>query len=166
MMKYIFFSGLIALIFALFRKKSGAGGQTTSQSSLSGEIEFKEVLQGLKNSGYDLTALRFTEKMFRLETGHLTANIYRKTNGAGAIAVKNERPYGFTVLKNNPDIKTTGTYLSSNGYNYIKFATLKDGVKFVYEYITNGNMFEQIKRYGGGQWYLDRVKTIKPKYTL
>src|SRR5699024_175583 len=70
----------------------------------------------------------------KLETGHYTSKIYKKTLGAGMIATKSTFPYGWTSLVqlwSVPKNKPTGLYTSQNGNNYIKYPTLKAGVKAV-----------------------------------
>ncbi len=107
--------------------------------------------------------LRRVEQIYKLETANFSSNIYRKTYGAGAIATSEKYPYGFKWLRKT-DVKTCGLYHSKNGFDYIKFCTLLDGLKFLYYYLCLGNVDERTQKWGSVDGYLQNVKKIKNTY--
>lgn len=133
---------------------------------------FRNILNKRKNDiKYVKTALTgryspmvvgIAHAIYVLESAKFTSNIYKHTYGAGAIAITNDYPYGFRRAFFR-GVKTKGLYRSSNGYNYIKFATLLDGMTFLCNYLTvNGleknEVFERVNKWSGGvNGYLERI---------
>ena len=77
------------------------------------------------------------KRIYLLETGHYSSNIFKKTNGAGTIAFAEKFPYGWSMLADfwtkNPDFAPTGKYLSVNGFQYLIFPSVLAGQKAVAE---------------------------------
>jgi len=75
---------------------------------------------------YGLSIARNVERIYRLETGNFTSNIYKRTGAAGMIAFDNIFPYGWNSLQtfweNNNKYEPIGIYESENGHSYLQFA--------------------------------------------
>ena len=125
------------------------------------EKQFSNYISKLKKDGVNSQLLRRIEQIYRLETGNFKANIFLHTKGAGALA-NGTYPYGFKGLTK---VKTNGKYSSPNGFKYVKFSSLSDGIYFLALYLLQGDLDKRTSNWGGGGNYLTSVKKIKTKYT-
>lgn len=92
---------------------------------------FNRLKNEYRNDEDTLKLLNATERVYRIESAHFNSNIYNKTKGAGVIAVNSAYPYGWVaprqVWENTG--KPEGLYKSSNGFSYIIFKDLEQGVR-------------------------------------
>jgi len=158
MNKYAVIATFVAIFLILRSKKRGG------QKKFNPEAVFLYM-----KTKYNKPFAQILEQMYRLETAHFQANIYKNTMGAGGLAFKNTKPYGHAT-KLFTGVNAIGIYKSANGLSYISFATLEDGVQFLANYLLkNGtdNVINRVKRWGGGNdtsaqdAYLSKVANMK-----
>lgn len=92
---------------------------------------FNKLKNEYKNNMDKLKLLNATERVYRLESAHFNSNIYNKTKGAGVIAVNTAYPYGWSLPRKvwEETGKPEGLYKSSNGFSYVVFKNLEQGVR-------------------------------------
>lgn len=81
---------------------------------------------------FSANVINAAERIYKVESANYTSNIYKQTYSAGMIATSSTTPFGWPSLgplfASGGSLAPTGTYLSSNGHQYIKFQTLRAGV--------------------------------------
>lgn len=94
---------------------------------------FNSLKDEFKNDNDKLALLNVAERIYRHESANFTSNIYEKTKGAGVIATVNNYPFGWVLPQDVWENygKPSELYNSPNGFNYIKFPSLKVGVRTV-----------------------------------
>lgn len=121
---------IIVILYLILRNKkttqtTGIGTfKTVKNMKNPSEAEIIEALQDIANNkSYGLEIARNVEKIFRLETAHFTSAIYKNTNAAGMIAVKNTFPYGWNFITSKLAIfKPIGIfYVASTNFHYLQF---------------------------------------------
>lgn len=92
---------------------------------------FNRLKNEYRNNEDMLKLLNATERVYRIESAHFNSNIYNKTKGAGVIAVNDTYPYGWVLPRQvwEETGKPTGLYKSPNGFSYIIFKDLEQGVR-------------------------------------
>jgi hypothetical protein len=122
----------------------------------------KQIVRDLWTKGLN-PAMDYSLKIHILESGHFSSNIFKKTNGAGTLAVKKVYPYGWTSLKSfwdaNPNRKPIGYYTSLNGLSYLTFKELKDSIASVATIVAN-----KIQTKGHAGYYYSNNKNKADKY--
>lgn len=134
--KILIISGVVLLIFLLFKRyrkkqnESGNGGINFTFTDQTPSQAFNDIKQEYQNDENKLQLLNVAERIYRLESGNFTSNIYKQTKGAGIIAVNSEYPYGWVlpVATWQEKGKPSGFYQSQNGNKYITFPNLKLGI--------------------------------------
>lgn len=94
-------------------------------------------------SYYDNSIVSNAEKIYILESGHYTGDIFKKTLGAGAEGFSSSFPYGWTNMQDFWGIRLWlrpfGLYGSPNGSNYLKFPTFLSGLLMVCQFLNDNN---------------------------
>lgn len=112
-------------------KNMGANNNNGNNKSDTPVSVFNKLKNEYRDNEDMLKLLNATERVYRIESAHFNSNIYNKTKGAGVIAVSDNYPYGWMLPRQvwEETGKPNGLYKSSNGFKYIIFKDLEQGVR-------------------------------------
>jgi hypothetical protein len=137
------------------------------------ELDILDALKYIENK-YGKTIAEFVEKIYRLETRHFKSYLFKQTYGAGLLYNEKTKylgePFCLWILeRESGNIIVSPNTLGAKRFCYVKFKSLLQAFDYLARYITkNGNelenIYNRIKRYGGGEKYLEKVLNIKNIY--